>query len=96
MSNKNTRKEITQAELDQAGDQLKQVRVTLEAEAQMLMESYSPRVVSYACLTAAIKAAIDGGMTPADFAVLAADTLKLYCGGAASPLQVIITDADDQ
>jgi hypothetical protein len=92
------RRKVTDADLDQAAKDITQIRSTLEAEAQMLLESYNPRLVAYACLTTAIKAAIKGGISPADFAKLSADTIGLWCGDKpdAGGLSVIVIDTPDE
>lgn len=88
------RKIVTEAELDQAAKDITQIRSTLEAEAQMLLDSYNPRLVAYALLTTAIKAAIKGGITPDEFARLSADTIGIWCGGKpeAGGVAVIVID----
>lgn len=88
------RKIVTEAELDQAAKDITQIRSTLEAEAQLLLESYNPRVVAYALLTTAIKAAIKGNITPPEFARLSADTIGLWCGDKpeAGGVAVVVID----
>lgn len=67
-------------ERDQLAKDLKDVRRTLEAEAQLLLESYPAPVVLHATITTAIQISQDAGMTPAQFCQQVAEIVGLYCG----------------
>lgn len=59
---------------------LEDVRRTLDAEMELLLETYPAPVVMHATITAAIRTSIDAGLSPADFCQQVADIVGLYCG----------------
>jgi hypothetical protein len=73
-------KDPTKAELEKAGEQLKEIRMMLGVEAELLCQTYPARLVSYALLTTAIRTAAEDGMSVEQFAHLSLDAIELYTG----------------
>lgn len=60
---------------------VEEIRRMIGAEADLMTAAgHPPRLVAYVMMTVAIRLSIMDGMTPDQFAALAADTIGLFCG----------------
>lgn len=93
------RKKVTMAEVDEAGKNIISIRATLNGEIKLLLETFDARLVSYCLLSAAIATAQEAGLTPQQFAKLAADTIDLFCNEKktdGASIIVVFPDPDDE
>jgi hypothetical protein len=68
------------SDVDQAQEQVREIRASLAVEADILRQNYPERLVAYGLLTTAIRVAADSGLTVDQFWMLAQDTIQLYAG----------------
>jgi hypothetical protein len=73
MTKRVTREEEMRAALD-----IVQIRIVLKSEAELLALHYDPRLIAYVCLTTSMLMAQKAGLSPKEFAKLAADAIKLF------------------
>jgi hypothetical protein len=95
------RKRVTKQEVDEAGKNITCIRATLNGEIKLLLEAHDARLVSYCLLSSAIATGRAAGLTPDQFAKVAAETLALYCGEPkittdGASIIVVFPDPDDE
>lgn len=86
------RKDLTDATDEELHGDLIEARRLIEAEIELLRQTFPDKLVQYVAITAAIKLGVVMDQSPADFCSTVARVVGLYCGdkpGEASSVHVI-------
>lgn len=75
-----TAKKMSEVGDDEMHADLIEARRLLEAEIDLLLETYPAELIQYVTITAAIKQGIDLGQSPPRFCATVAKVVGLYCG----------------